>query len=259
GRYEILRHLVSWRLAQAAQLPNVPAMVYQLSDKDAADLVHADIQTWDTRRSQHKLDPITEAEELLQAYKAMEGPIRGRLTRLAAIYGVTRGSIWQKLAILGLCENVLKMGRGNKLSTSQLRALVGLQPNDQLSLADKAVNRGLTVKTLAARAGAIKKGLPIPISHSSAAGARSKSDPDVQRLEQSLQEHFGCAVTLTNETLTVDAAGDVQILAGVLEKISNALPKPGCQIIFDSHDLIVHFSHEEARESFLSALRVGQD
>lgn len=261
GRYEILRHLLSWRVAQAAQWPAVPAVVYQLSETDAAALVRADIESWKERERPRKTDPITQAEELLAAYQTEEGPQRGRITRLAARYGVTRASIWQKLAILELPDEVKRRGREHQLGFSQLRVLLGLSPGDQIRLARLSVERGLTVKRLIAHLDVVKKTRPAPseLAPLSPGSEKSSSNPDLRRLEERLRERLLCGVKITQDSLTLDIGENIPALTGVLEKCAEALRISGGAVAFDNRRLAVRFAGDDAIQRFLEALGLGQD
>lgn len=259
--YEILRHLLTWRIAQEAQLQAVPAVVYELSDKEASDLVLADVESWGGTRPD-KTDPITEAKLLRQEYVTGKGLYRRRISTLARKYHVTRALIWQKLMILELEEKVQQLGFEGKLTFGHLRALRGLGRSDQIRLAMETVRDHLSVRALFVRAHALKNSLSVPSHRDDSLHEQQNTPgghPDIRRLEENLRGRLGCRVTLAKNTLMIDVGGNLQVLLGVLEKCADALEIPRCVTTFDSRALNIHFDNDQTVNTFLDALGIKLD
>jgi ParB family chromosome partitioning protein len=180
GRYEIVAGERRWRAAQLAGLENVPVIVRELTDADAAAIaIIENIQRAD-------LNPMEEARGLWRLKEEHEMTHQ----EVADAVGRSRAAVSNLMRLLDLEDAVKTMVDERRLEMGHARALLALSGAAQINAAQEVARKGLSVratealvKQLAAKPG--KK-----------PAATSGKDPDVQRLESSLSETLGAAVSL---------------------------------------------------------------
>lgn len=179
GGFEIVAGERRWRAAQLAGLEDVPVIVRDLSDADAAAIaIIENIQRAD-------LNPMEEARGLwrLKEEHAMTHQ------DVADAVGRSRAAVSNLMRLLDLEEPVKKMVDERALEMGHARALLGLAGLAQVEAAKEVAAKGLSVRATEAlvkqRADAPRKPSRPP-----------SKDPDVQRLESSLSEKLGASVTL---------------------------------------------------------------
>lgn len=252
GKFEIIENYLAWRIAQEAQIHDIPVVVYELDDTAARLRIYADFARW--RRE--KLDPISTAEQLWEEINS-DSNRWGAQRRVGDAWSMKRAHVTQHLALLDLCPAVKQMGRDKKLSFSQLRVLVGLEADDQIRLANEVVTQKLTVTALQALiaelrgTGTAKATRPAPGMDSS---PPPSSDPNVRYLEGLMGERLGCRVSLGQTSFLVDVGGDLSVLAGVIEKLAESAQKSGCRVTYDSKFLSVEFANGDGLEVILKGL-----
>lgn len=178
GRYEIVAGERRWRAAQLAGLAEVPVIVRALSDADASAVALIEnIQRAD-------LNPMEQARGLWRLKEEHEMTHQD----VADAVGRSRAAVSNLMRLLDLEEAVKKMVDGRELEMGHARALLGLSGAKQVSAARDVVAKGLSVRAteqlVKRRAAAATK--PPPPSR----------DPDVARLESSLSETLGAAVSV---------------------------------------------------------------
>ena len=135
-KYEIIAGERRWRAAQLAQLDKVPVVVKQLDEKAAmAIALIENIQRED-------LNPLEEAEALKKLLDAFSMSHQ----QLADAVGKSRATITNLLRILDLNSEVKKLIFKGDLSMSHARALLVLKDSQQVTLANKIVKLGLSVR-----------------------------------------------------------------------------------------------------------------
>lgn len=172
--YEIIAGERRWRAAQQAGLAEVPAVVRNISDRDALAIALVE------NLQREDLSPIEEAE----AYRRLIEEYTLTQEAVAEVIGKSRAQITNTLRLLRLPPEVREMLASGLLSAGHGRALVGaLDPEE---LAHRIVRQGLTVR----QAEQMAK-LPPP-------GPRAKpvKDPNVRAVERELAERLGLRATL---------------------------------------------------------------
>lgn len=172
--YEIIAGERRWRAAQQAGLAEVPAVVRNISDRDALAIALVE------NLQREDLSPIEEAE----AYRRLIEEYTLTQEAVAEVIGKSRAQITNTLRLLRLPPEVREMLASGLLSAGHGRALVGaLDPEE---LAKRIVRQGLTVR----QAEQMAK-LPPP-------GPRAKpvKDPNVRAVERELAERLGLRATL---------------------------------------------------------------
>lgn len=174
-RFEIIGGERRWRAAQAAGLHEVPALVRDLSDREAmaAGLVE-NLQRQD-------LNALEEAE----GYGRLVEQFGLTQDALARAVGKSRPHIANTLRLLQLPDRVRELLREGALTAGHARAL--LTAKDPVGLALQVVDRGLNVRQ--AEALAASRNLP-------PAPRAPRSDADTRAIEQKIIAHLGLKVAI---------------------------------------------------------------
>ncbi|TBU92130.1 ParB/RepB/Spo0J family partition protein [Phytopseudomonas dryadis] len=179
GRFEIVAGERRWRASQQAGLERIPAMVRELPDEAAiAMALIENIQRED-------LNPIEEA----MALQRLQQEFQLTQQQVAEAVGKSRVTITNLLRLIALPEEIKTLLSHGDLEMGHARALLGLQPEQQVEGARHVVARGLTVRQTEAL---VRQWL----NSQERPAAPVKSDPDISRLEQRLAERLGSPVQI---------------------------------------------------------------
>ncbi len=206
-RYEIIAGERRWRAAQLAGLANVPVVVHDVSDTAAVAMALIEnIQRED-------LNPLEEARALSRLIHEFDMTHQ----QGAEAVGRSRASVSNLLRLLELGEDVQALVESRDLDMGHARALVGVQDKKaQLALAKAAVAKGWSVRETERRV----RALETPKKKKTAA---PRLDPDIVRLENSLQEKLGASVTIRQsgpgKGALVISYSSLDELEGILEHI----------------------------------------
>jgi len=134
GRYEILAGHRRWRASQRAGLEAVPAVIKEVSDQAAlAVALIENIQRED-------LNPIEEAMGL----KRLMDEFGATHEQIATQIGRSRTAVTNLLRLLSLNPKVRDHLENGELDMGHARALLSLSDNEQISLSNMIIDRGLT-------------------------------------------------------------------------------------------------------------------
>lgn len=197
--FEIIAGERRWRAAQRAGLHEVPVIVQDVSDKEALELAIIE----NVQRSD--LNPIEEAfgyEQLIAEFGYTQQD-------LGQVIGKSRSHVANTLRLLKLPEAVKDHLREGRLTAGHARALVTAA--DPAGLADRIVEKGLTVRDAEALAQAPK----LPEAPKAETRKRDK-DADTAALEKSLSDLLGVAVTIDHKET---GAGSLRIQYRSLEQL----------------------------------------
>lgn len=207
-RFEIIGGERRWRAAQQAGLAEIPALVRELTDQQAALIALVEnIQRED-------LAPLDVAQSLKQLISEF------KLTQEAAAdkVGRSRAAVANFLRLLNLPEAVKQLLNERKIEMGHARALIALEPKLAQHLARQAAERGWSVRELeeaARRAQVAPKGKAKP-----AARAR---DADIVALERELADKLAARVSIQHSRggrgKLVIAYHSLDELEGILERI----------------------------------------
>lgn len=139
GLFTIVAGERRWRAARLAGLNEVPAVVRELaSDQELLEVALVEnVQRAD-------LNPLEEAE----AYQALGERHGLNHEDIARRVGKSRATISNSLRLLRLSEEVQDMLRDGRLTAGQARPLLALDPDAQVKLARRAVEEGLSARSL---------------------------------------------------------------------------------------------------------------
>ena len=178
-RYEIIAGERRWRAAQLAGLQDIPAVVRDVPDRAAiAMALIENIQ-------RENLNPMEEAQALQRLIDEFE------MTHLQAAEAVgrSRTGVTNLLRLLELNPDVRLLVEQRQLEMGHARALLALKGHAQSEVAQRVVDRGLSVRETEALVRRSQQPRPAP-------KAVPKLDPDVRRLQDDLSEKLGAHVQI---------------------------------------------------------------
>ena len=179
GNYEIIAGERRFRAAQLAGLKEVPVLVRDVADENAAVMALIEnIQRED-------LNPIEEA----MALQRLQQEFQLTQQQVAEAVGKSRVTITNLLRLIALPEEVKTLLSHGDLEMGHARALLGLPVEQQTEGARHVVARGLTVRQTEAL---VRQWL----STQERPTATTQVDPDISRLEQRLAERLGSPVQI---------------------------------------------------------------
>ncbi len=175
--YEIIAGERRWRAAQLAGLTEVPAIIREVTD-DAALAISLieNIQ-------RENLNPLEEAMGIQRLINEF-----GMTHQTAAeALGSSRSAISNLLRLLNLTEPVQEMMMQGKIDMGHGRALLALEPVQQIQIANKIVLKGLSVRETEKIIQQLVKPQTRKVQ---------KTDRDILALQESVSERLGAQVTI---------------------------------------------------------------
>jgi len=132
--YELIAGERRWRAAQIAKIHSVPAVVKNLTDKQAAEYaIVENIQRED-------LNSVEEA----RSYKNLMNIYNYTQEEVGTALGKSRSYIANMLRVLSLPESIINLLESSKISVGHARALIGLE--DPLAIAKDIILKNLSVR-----------------------------------------------------------------------------------------------------------------
>lgn len=181
GDYEIIAGERRWRAAQLAGLDKVPAVVRKIPDEAAMAIgLIENIQ-------RENLNPVEEASALQRLIDEFGMTHK----RVAEAVGRSRAAVSNLLRLLTLNPQVREMVEKEKLDMGHARALLALEDNQQLKIAQRVVDKDLSVRAT--------EDLVRRLTEGSGDQKRKKSkrmDPDIRRLQDKLSDKLGTTVVI---------------------------------------------------------------
>ena len=207
--YEIVAGERRWRAAQKAGLHEVPVIIRDLNNEEAAEIALVEnIQRVD-------LNPMEEAD----AYNHLIKHHNRSAGEIAKALGKSRSHIANLLRLRDLPAEVKQLVRDEKLTMGHARALLGTE--NPVALAKEIVAKGLTVRQTEKLAGrdSSKAQLKQKKNRNSGKGKSTIKDADIRAFERSIEEALGLEVyldhlgkkggRLTIHYLTLDQLDDI--------------------------------------------------
>lgn len=179
AQYEIIAGERRWRAAQLAQLEYVPVFVRDISDEMAMAMgLIENIQRED-------LNPLEQAEAL----KRLGEEFQLTHEQIATAVGKSRVSVTNLLRLLQLDKRVLALLAKRQLDMGHARALLALQPAQQVMIAQQIITKDLSVRATEAL---VRQVITPPPTKPPA----MQMDPDVMRLQAQLSDKIGALVRI---------------------------------------------------------------
>ncbi len=184
--YRLIAGERRWRAAQLAGLPEVPAIVRDVSDSQAFEMALVEnLQRAD-------LNPIEEAE----GYRRLIADYAFTQEQVSQRVGKDRSSVANSLRLLTLPAEIKSMLADEALSMGHARALLGLGDQDQMiQLGHKIVAQNLSVRETEQLVKKKKSPTPEPSSEKKAA-----VNPHARQVEEELQRVLGTRVRLLDRS-----------------------------------------------------------
>jgi ParB family chromosome partitioning protein len=180
GEFELIAGERRWRAAQKAGLQTIPAVVRDVPDEAtvAMSLIE-NIQ-------RENLNPLEEATALRRLIDEFAMTHR----EAADAVGRSRAAVSNLLRLLELIQEVKDMVDGRLIEMGHARALLSLDAGLQVQAAREVIRRHLSVRDTEALVRRLQK---------PAKKAPRKSDPDILRLQNRLEESLGARVKIQHQ------------------------------------------------------------
>lgn len=137
--YQLIAGERRFRAAQEAELRDIPVIVMEVADKDAAEITLVE------NLQREDLNPIEEAE----GYQALADEFGMTQEQIAQRVGKGRASVANALRMLSLPDGIRDMVQENRLSSGHAKVLLGVEiPKEQELLAARVLKEGLSVRAL---------------------------------------------------------------------------------------------------------------
>ena len=186
-RYQLVAGERRWRAARAAGLESIPAVVRELSDREALELALTE------NLLREDLNPIDAAHGL----KTLQDTYSLTHEEIAARLGVNRSTITNTLRLLRAAPSIQEMVQAGGLTAGHVRALLALEfENDQERVAALAVKNMLSVRAT--------EELAASINRRDAEGKPDKKeeppmDPNVRAAVLELERTLGTRVKISGD------------------------------------------------------------
>ena len=204
-KYEIIAGERRWRASQLASLQEVPVVIKEIDDRAAmAVALIENIQRED-------LNALEESEALKRLLDEFEMTHQ----QVADSVGKSRATVSNLLRLLDLQNDVKTLLAKGSLEMGHARALLSLEGEQQIEVANKVVKQGLTVRAverIIKELGVEKKVF------------KKKQDTDTLRLQEQLTEKTGARVTINHQQngkgKLIFSYTSLEELEGIIAKIN---------------------------------------
>lgn len=181
--FELIAGERRWRAAQMAGLESIPAIIRDVSDEAAiAMALIENIQ-------RENLNPIEEAFAL----QRLQDEFGLTQAQVAEAVGKSRTTITNLLRLIGLTEDVRLMLEHGDLEMGHGRAMLTLEPEQQMQVARQVVARSLSVRQTEAMVRQLQQEKP-----DSGTVAKPRVDPNIRALQDDLAERLGARVAINH-------------------------------------------------------------
>lgn len=207
GGYEIIAGERRYRAAQLAGLKTVPAVVRDLTDRDAQLFALVEnLQRAD-------LNPIEQAQGLAQLIKD------GDLTHMAAaeVVGLSRPAVSNLLRLLELAAAVQKLLASGALEMGHARALLALPKGQQEAVAKEVIARRLNTRQTEQLVRQLLAG-----TGGGGGGGTTRKDADTRRLEDELSKKLAMRVEISHRK---SGNGKLTLHYGSLQSLDDVVVK----------------------------------
>lgn len=182
--FELIAGERRWRAAQRAKLSEIPAVVRDLEDRDAAEWALVE----NTQRSD--LSPVEKAK----ACAALQQNFGLNQSEIGERVGLDRASVSNLIRLLDLDGDILELIDEGKLGLGHGKALLGIQNAEQrMTLARRAAEEELSVRETE-RLSKLPAAAPTDAPNNTSTQAPSRVPPELADLERQLTDHLGTKV-----------------------------------------------------------------
>ena len=207
GEYQLIAGERRWRAAQQAGLQEIPAVIREVDDQQAAAIALVE------NLQREDLNPLEEA----RAFSNLIENFSLTHQEIGEAVGRSRAAVSNSLRLLALSAPVQEMLNRGQIEMGHARALLALGPGEQVGAAQTVVRRKLSVRAAERLVKQIQSGQ---------AGSRrdegDRPDPDILRMERKLSDRLGASVTIQHHR---DGSGRVQIRYSSLDEFGGIVGK----------------------------------
>ncbi|TXH47874.1 MAG: ParB/RepB/Spo0J family partition protein [Burkholderiaceae bacterium] len=216
GRYEIIAGERRFRAARLAGLDEVPVLVKAVPDEAAAVMALIEnIQRED-------LNPLEEA----QGIKRLVDEFRLTHDQAAQAVGRSRSAASNLLRLLNLAAPVQQMLMAGDLEMGHARALLMLEPAQQILAANEVAARKLSVRDTEKLAA--QRAAPAAAGRGGKAGGKPAKSRDIVRLEEALADKLAATVQIRVLRKTRRGEqGEIAIAFDSLDELGSVLDRLG--------------------------------
>lgn len=184
-RYQLVAGERRWRAARIANLELIPALVRDLTDRDALEIALTE------NVLREDLSPI----EVARAYQSLQEKFGYSHEEIAARLGLDRSTVTNTVRLLRLSPEIQELIENKKITPGHARAILAFQTAEaQSQLAQKIIKNGLSVRQAERMAAA--SSAPKPGIDDSAAG---KPDPNTKAAIMELERTLGTRVKIVGD------------------------------------------------------------
>ena len=205
--FELIAGERRWRAAQQAGLQDIPAVIKNVNDQEAAAIaIIENLQRED-------LNPLEEA----QAFANLIDKFGLTHQEIGEVVSRSRSAVSNSLRLLELAEPVKDMLNNGELEMGHARALLALKEQQQIKCAQSIIQRQLSVRGAETL---VKQAL-----HNGDKKKTSSSrhqDPDVSRMEHKLSDRLGANVSIQHSQ---NGSGRMQIRYTNLDEFEGIVAK----------------------------------
>ena len=202
GKYEIVAGERRWRAAQMAGLQDVPAVIRDMSDETAVALsLIENIQ----REDLNVVEEAIALQRLIDEFAMTHQEV-------ADAIGKSRVTVTNLLRLLGLRTEVKTMLQHGDLEMGHARALLTLNHNLQLEVAQQVVNKELSVRET--------EGMVARMQQPHKTSTTTAIDPDIVSFQKNLAEILATRVTIQH---TKKGAGKMIIRYNSLDELEGII------------------------------------
>lgn len=178
GTYELVAGERRWRATQALGLPDIPAIVKSLTDREALEFsLIENIQ-------REALNPVDEAK----GYRRLLEEFGYTQETVAEAVGKDRATVANTLRLLSLPDEIQQGLREGAISAGHAKALLGIESRTaQLALYRQAAQDRVTVRALEAMVGTALAGKRRRVRH---------VDPQTKQIEDQVRQALGTKVAV---------------------------------------------------------------
>lgn len=202
-KYEIIAGERRWRASQKAGLAEVPVLIREIADEAAlAMALIENIQ-------RENLNPLEEA----MGIKRLIDEFDMTHEKAAEAVGRSRVAVSNLLRLLTLTPMVQDMLLDNQIDMGHARALVGVEPAQQIMLANRVVQDGLSVREVERL---------MQAEPASGKKAKNAVHPDIASLQNQLSEQLGAEVAISSKA---NGAGILKLNFATLDQLDDWIAK----------------------------------
>ena len=206
GDYQLIAGERRWRAAQIAGLQEVPAIVREASDSEAAAMALVE------NLQREDLNPLEEA----QAFSTLVEQFGLTHQQVGEATGRSRTAVSNGLRLLTLPAAVKDLLAQGRIEMGHARALLTLNEAGQLEAAHAVVRQGLSVRATERLVKRMNSGTTRP------PGGQRRADPDIQRMEEKLSGQLHARVKIRHRQ---NGSGQVSISYASLEEFGGIVEK----------------------------------